>query len=126
MKSSIFSQVDMVVDSLCLHYCNFSFLSSLWPIPEDFSFESLSSLFYPLLGVQRAVDLCAAPGSWSQVLAKKLKEQYNGGEVEPKIVSVDLQEMAPIPGVISFKVLNVEHHTMTLPHKIWPCYCAAS
>jgi len=54
-------------------------------------------------GVQRAVDLCAAPGSWSQVLSKKLKEQYNGKGPEPKIVSVDLQEMAPIPGVISFK-----------------------
>lgn len=54
-------------------------------------------------GVQRAVDLCAAPGSWSQVLAKKLREQYDGSGPEPKIVSVDLQEMAPIPGVISFK-----------------------
>lgn len=24
-------------------------------------------------GVKRAVDLCAAPGSWSQVLSEKLK-----------------------------------------------------
>jgi 23S rRNA U2552 (ribose-2'-O)-methylase RlmE/FtsJ len=24
------------------------------------------------LGVKKVVDLCAAPGSWSQVLAKKL------------------------------------------------------
>jgi len=24
-------------------------------------------------GVKRVVDLCAAPGSWSQVLAKKLR-----------------------------------------------------
>jgi len=56
-------------------------------------------------GVQRAVDLCAAPGSWSQVLAKKLREQWDptSGAPEPKIVAVDLQEMAPIPGVISFK-----------------------
>ena len=54
-------------------------------------------------GVQRAVDLCAAPGSWSQVLSKKLREQWDGVSEEPKIVSVDLQEMAPIPGVISFK-----------------------
>lgn len=28
---------------------------------------------FPLLGVSKAVDLCAAPGSWSQVLARKLK-----------------------------------------------------
>jgi len=54
-------------------------------------------------GVQRAVDLCAAPGSWSQVLAKKLNEQWDGVSAEPKIVAVDLQEMAPIPGVTSFK-----------------------
>lgn len=50
------------------------------PIPvnlEDFdilmfsSYRSLSSLLF-ISGVTKAVDLCAAPGSWSQVLAKKL------------------------------------------------------
>ncbi len=46
-------------------------------------------------GVERAVDLCAAPGSWSQVLANKL----NSTSDNPKVVSVDLQEMAPIEGV---------------------------
>ncbi|CAO1631635.1 unnamed protein product [Parajaminaea phylloscopi] len=40
----------------------------------------------------RAVDLCAAPGSWSQVLAKRMP-------AGSRIVSVDLQPMAPIPGV---------------------------
>lgn len=40
----------------------------------------------------RAVDLCAAPGSWSQVLAQRLPQGS-------RIVSVDLQPMAPIPGV---------------------------
>lgn len=55
-------------------------------------------------GVNRAVDLCAAPGSWSQVLSKQLyesdearKEASASGNV--KIVSVDLQEMAAIDGV---------------------------
>lgn len=61
--------------------------------------------------VERAVDLCAAPGSWSQVLSDKLlysdpgtdKEdgglvQQNEVEVE-KIIAVDLQPMAPLPGV---------------------------
>jgi tRNA (cytidine32/guanosine34-2'-O)-methyltransferase len=38
------------------------------------------------------VDLCAAPGSWSQVLSKRLSK-------DAKIVAVDLQPMAPIPGV---------------------------
>lgn len=42
---------------------------------------------------RRAVDLCAAPGSWSQVLRAHLPP-------DAAIVSVDLQPMAPIPGVI--------------------------
>ena len=83
--------------------------------------------------VRRAVDLCAAPGSWSQVLADRLihdndesesgddqqqqqqqqppKEEEEDGinsnsakeeeekEEEVKIVAVDLQPMAPLPGV---------------------------
>lgn len=49
-------------------------------------------------GVTRVVDLCAAPGSWSQVLSKRLYEnQPNQNEV--KIIAVDLQAMAPLPGV---------------------------
>merc|ERR1712060_948987 len=54
-------------------------------------------------GVERAVDLCAAPGSWSQVLASKLyqtdeerAEASRSGNA--KICSVDLQEMAAIDG----------------------------
>lgn len=42
----------------------------------------------------RAVDLCAAPGSWSQVLTQRLPHSPS-----TRIVSVDLQPMAPIPGV---------------------------
>ena len=37
----------------------------------------------------RVVDLCAAPGSWSQVLVEKLKPSENS---DVKIVSVDLLE----------------------------------
>jgi cell division protein FtsJ len=47
-----------------------------------------------LSGVKRAVDLCAAPGSWSQVLAKRLTDS------DALIVAVDLQNMAPIPRVV--------------------------
>jgi tRNA (cytidine32/guanosine34-2'-O)-methyltransferase len=43
-------------------------------------------------GITRVVDLCAAPGSWSQVLDKKLPNA--------KIVAVDLQQMAPLKNVI--------------------------
>ncbi|KAK6905236.1 CAMK protein kinase [Kwoniella mangroviensis CBS 8886] len=44
-------------------------------------------------GVQTAVDLCAAPGSWSQVLGQKLTDEGR------KIVSVDLQPMARLPNI---------------------------
>lgn len=50
-------------------------------------------------GVKKAVDLCAAPGSWSQVLSRKLS--HEGGK--PKIVAVDLQAMAPLPDVIQLQ-----------------------
>ena len=63
--------------------------------------------------MRRAVDLCAAPGSWSQVLAHKLLHARvvsdgasAGGSadaVEPKIVAIDLQDMAPIPGVVQIQ-----------------------
>lgn len=61
--------------------------------------------------VQRAVDLCAAPGSWSQVLSDRLLKKEPPKEDEdnsdknddddegPRIVAVDLQPMAPLPGV---------------------------
>lgn len=56
--------------------------------------------FYsPILGVTRAVDLCAAPGSWSQVLSKKLYENRDKEADDVKIIAVDLQAMAPLPGV---------------------------
>jgi tRNA (cytidine32/guanosine34-2'-O)-methyltransferase len=48
--------------------------------------------FHIFDGVTRCVDLCAAPGSWSQVLSQKLGSSA-------RIVSVDLQEMAPLPNV---------------------------
>jgi len=71
------------------------------------------------LRVRRAVDLCAAPGSWSQVLSDRLFHRQTSGKKSgadhdepmamamamdsddegPKIVAVDLQPMAPLPGV---------------------------
>ncbi|KAG7366284.1 cell division protein J [Nitzschia inconspicua] len=90
-----------------------------------FKLLQLDSEFGLFENVTRAVDLCAAPGSWSQVLTDKLmgKQQQNeqeklntslkeGGDLEeakqggtiserqPTIVAVDLQPMAPIDGVL--------------------------
>ncbi|GJD10847.1 Putative tRNA (cytidine(32)/guanosine(34)-2'-O)-methyltransferase [Galdieria sulphuraria] len=45
---------------------------------------------------ENVVDLCAAPGSWSQVVSKRLRELRKG---QATIVAVDLQEIAPIEGV---------------------------
>ena len=73
-----------------------------------FKLLQLNELFGLFDGVARAVDLCAAPGSWSQVLAYHLHGGGSGGAhrraaaaagAEPKVVSVDLQEIAPIDGV---------------------------
>lgn len=50
------------------------------------------------IGVERVVDLCAAPGSWSQVLSQRLYENNPKSE-NVKIIAVDLQAMAPLPGV---------------------------
>ena len=54
-----------------------------------------------LEGLHRVVDLCSAPGSWSQVLSKRVWKpaQERADAIEPKIVSVDLQPVAHIPGV---------------------------
>lgn len=68
-----------------------------------FKLLQIDEQFGILRNVQRAVDLCAAPGSWSQVLSRKLYDPSvsapaaDGDDV--RVVSVDLQEMAPIPGV---------------------------
>jgi tRNA (cytidine32/guanosine34-2'-O)-methyltransferase len=60
-----------------------------------------------LAGVRHVVDLCAAPGSWSQVLSRRLylpavAAGRSGSEL-PKIVAVDLQPMAPIEGVVQLQ-----------------------
>lgn len=44
--------------------------------------------------VKKAVDLCAAPGSWSQVLSKHNIET---------IIAVDLQLIAPLEGVVQIQ-----------------------
>ncbi|KAJ2491424.1 tRNA (uridine-2'-O-)-methyltransferase trm7 [Coemansia sp. RSA 2050] len=71
-----------------------------WRARSAFKLLQIDEEFSIFRGVSRAVDLCAAPGSWSQVLSKELKK--NSSEV-PQIVAVDLQAMAPLPGVIQIQ-----------------------
>lgn len=65
-----------------------------WRARSAFKLLQLDEEFQLFQGVKRAVDLCAAPGSWSQVLSQKI-----GGQSSGQVVAVDLQAMAPLPGV---------------------------
>lgn len=71
-----------------------------WRARSAFKLLQINEEFGIFTGVKRAVDLCAAPGSWSQVLAQKLRANHDGDSNESLIVAVDLQAMAPITGVI--------------------------
>jgi len=75
-----------------------------WRARSAFKLMQINEEFNIFKGVSRVVDLCAAPGSWSQVLSKKLRGQKSEEEKEKvKIVAVDLQAMAPLPGVIQIQ-----------------------
>ncbi|CAG5046102.1 unnamed protein product [Parnassius apollo] len=69
-----------------------------WRARSAFKLLQINEEYDIFNGVLRAVDLCAAPGSWSQVLTKKLKENTTNAD-DVKIVAVDLQAMAALPGV---------------------------
>ena len=59
----------------------------LLQLDEEFKFLSNAT---------SCIDLCGAPGSWSQVLSNTLPKGS-------KILTVDLQTMAPIPNVVLLK-----------------------
>lgn len=66
-----------------------------WRARSAYKLLQIDEQFNIFEGVTRAVDLCAAPGSWSQVLSEKLF----GTDPSSKLVAIDLQTMAPLPGV---------------------------
>ncbi|KAL3839418.1 hypothetical protein ACJIZ3_024009 [Penstemon smallii] len=76
-----------------------------WRARSAFKLLQIDEEFNIFEGVKRAVDLCAAPGSWSQVLSRnlylpaKLAPDSKDSDL-PLIVAIDLQPMAPIEGVI--------------------------
>lgn len=69
-----------------------------WRARSAFKLLQIQEEFRILDGVTKVVDLCAAPGSWSQVLSRHLRDNENA-----KIVAVDLQLMAPLSGVIQLQ-----------------------
>eukprot|EP01100_Stratorugosa_tubuloviscum_P015264 TRINITY_DN864_c2_g1_i1.p1 TRINITY_DN864_c2_g1~~TRINITY_DN864_c2_g1_i1.p1 ORF type:complete len:249 (-),score=106.52 TRINITY_DN864_c2_g1_i1:3-749(-) len=85
-----------------------------WRARSAFKLLQLDEQFNLFEGVNHAVDLCAAPGSWSQVLSKKLYQNNTNA----KIVAVDLQEMAPIEGVLQLKgdITRVETAAAVVSH----------
>ncbi len=69
-----------------------------WRARSAFKLLEIDEQFNIFRGVQRAVDLCAAPGSWSQVLSRMIYQDAAPGD-DVRLVSVDLNEMSPLPGV---------------------------
>ena len=90
-----------------------------WRARSAFKLLQLDDEFGLLKGVARVVDLCAAPGSWSQVLSRRLylptrprpgepplpdePDRVPASPPPPMIVAVDLQPMAPIEGVVQLQ-----------------------
>ncbi len=62
-----------------------------------FKLEQLDLQFDLLSSCTNIVDLCAAPGSWSQYIARRMRDLKR--ESSAKIIAIDLQEMVPIEGV---------------------------
>ncbi|KAK8078837.1 hypothetical protein PG994_002644 [Apiospora phragmitis] len=141
-----------------------------WRARSAFKLLQLDEEFDLFADVTRVIDLCAAPGSWSQVLSRvlikgekfgraawqnreaKFRQQMLGVfgpvkgaapeeqivEVDPsedelkprkdvKIVSIDLQPISPLPGIITLRADIT--HPATVPlllHALDPDYDATS
>jgi len=88
----------------------------LLQLDEEFNlFESISLKNATDIDVTRVIDLCAAPGSWSQVLSQKIRyvECLSVADVSGPdriILALDLQPMAPLPDVIQVQA-DLTHPT---------------
>ncbi|PSN58508.1 putative tRNA (cytidine(32)/guanosine(34)-2'-O)-methyltransferase [Blattella germanica] len=71
-----------------------------WRARSAYKLLHIDKQFNIFKGVKHALDLCAAPGSWSQVLLRQLRSDSNVDPSEIKVVAVDLQVIAPLPGLI--------------------------
>ncbi|KAK9124447.1 hypothetical protein Sjap_014049 [Stephania japonica] len=94
-----------------------------WRARSAFKLLQIDDEFNIFEGVKRVVDLCAAPGSWSQVLSRKLYQpvklspEQRDGDL-PLIVAIDLQPMAPIEGVIQVQgdITNARTAEVVIKH----------
>ncbi|KAK1312863.1 hypothetical protein QJS10_CPA07g00039 [Acorus calamus] len=94
-----------------------------WRARSAFKLLQIDEEFNIFEGVKRVVDLCAAPGSWSQVLSRKLflpaklSAESRDGDL-PLIVAIDLQPMAPIDGVIQVQgdITNARTAEVVIKH----------
>lgn len=66
-----------------------------WRARSAFKLIQLNDEFHLLDNITRVVDLCAAPGSWSQVLSRN----FAAKNLKARLIAVDLQPMAPLEGV---------------------------
>lgn len=93
-----------------------------WRARSAFKLLQIDEEFNIFQGVKRVVDLCAAPGSWSQVLSRKLylpaKSSPQRRDDLPLIVAIDLQPMAPIDGVIQVQgdITNARTAEVVIKH----------
>lgn len=94
-----------------------------WRARSAFKLLQIDEEFNIFEGVKRVVDLCAAPGSWSQVLSRKLylPAKLSLGTKDddlPLIVAIDLQPMAPIEGVIQVQgdITNAKTAEVVIRH----------
>lgn len=88
-----------------------------WRARSAFKLMQIDEVFHILDGVTRVVDLCAAPGSWSQVLSKKIYEPAKKKE-DVRIIAVDLQPMAPLDGVTQIQgdITKLETSSAIISH----------
>ncbi|KAJ9575733.1 hypothetical protein L9F63_007379, partial [Diploptera punctata] len=95
-----------------------------WRARSAFKLIQIDDQYDILKEAPGAIDLCAAPGSWSQVLLKKIRSNTEIDQTKVKIVAVDLQAMAPLPGLIQIvgDITKVETAHALIDHfKDDPC-----
>lgn len=76
-----------------------------WRARSAYKLLQLDENFDIFKNVSRVVDLCAAPGSWSQVLSKSSIEM---------ILAIDLQLMSPIEGVTQIQADITKQSTIDM------------